>query len=337
MENNDNLNDKQKNKSPKTKNNDLIIASALIIITILISSWFIFYQIEQKFLDVNEKLSKTESDISENRKSINQIIENVNKNTKEVSNSLNLLTTDLVNVKTNTNRNLNTLNTKISQQNTNLVNIQNQLGIQISQNQKQSRQLQEIEEKSEQERENIERVKLSTVVLNYATSICSGVIFKQTGNKVYVVTNSHCLNDSRTLTVLTIYEKSYNATIEKNRADVDLAIISFESNDNFIVAEYDSNLPQIGDSVVAIGTPSGLSYTTTKGIVSAIRQTSITGEINISVIQTDAPINSGNSGGGLFRLSDGKLVGINTFKISTTTEGLGFAISIKSFIEFLDP
>jgi S1-C subfamily serine protease len=85
----------------------------------------------------------------------------------------------------------------------------------------------------------------------------------------------------------------------------------------------------VGEEVAALGVPLGLGRTVTKGIVSAIRRTE-----GVTIIQTDAPINRGNSGGPLVNMR-GEVIGMNVFK-AKGAEGLGFAIAIDDVVERLD-
>ena len=85
----------------------------------------------------------------------------------------------------------------------------------------------------------------------------------------------------------------------------------------------------IGDEVIAIGTPMGLDFSVSKGIISSIRKND-----GATLIQTDCAINSGNSGGPLISVSNGKVVGINSFGVSKRiSEGLNFAVSVDDLIK----
>ncbi len=95
-----------------------------------------------------------------------------------------------------------------------------------------------------------------------------------------------------------------------------------------------ARLPRIGDDVFAIGNPRGLGWTHTKGTVSQFRERRA-GDAAIRVIQTSAPINAGNSGGGLYD-AEGTLLGINTWAgDKRVSEGLGFAIALESLLPLL--
>lgn len=95
-----------------------------------------------------------------------------------------------------------------------------------------------------------------------------------------------------------------------------------------------ARVPKIGDTVFAVGNPHGLSWTHTEGKISQKRK-QIAGPLNVELIQTDASINSGNSGGGLYDAA-GRLIGINTYtQDKRVAEGLGFAVSFKALIDLI--
>jgi serine protease Do len=129
-------------------------------------------------------------------------------------------------------------------------------------------------------------------------------------------------------------EETYDAKIIGTDAQTDLAIIKIDA-ENLTPAELgDSDSVKVGEFAMAIGNPLGLDSSVTCGIVSAVNRKVSDDEGNTySAIQTDASINSGNSGGALVN-SEGKVIGINTLKLSGTgVEGIGFAIPINSTID----
>ncbi|WP_244932889.1 S1C family serine protease [Paenibacillus validus] len=176
----------------------------------------------------------------------------------------------------------------------------------------------------------------------------SGVIFARAGDKVRVVTNNHVVDGFTQLDVITLTGEKRKATLVGRDQITDLAVLEMEGNGIKEIAEFgDSDALQPGETAIAVGNPLGLGYapTVTKGIISWPKRTipvslGREGEFDweMDVIQTDAAINHGNSGGALVNL-DGKVVGINTLKVADMgVEGLGFAIPIneaKSIIETL--
>jgi serine protease Do len=158
----------------------------------------------------------------------------------------------------------------------------------------------------------------------------TGIIFNSDG---YIVTNYHVISGGQTIKVILQDNKEVGATIVNYDANLDLAVIKMNDKSDIPgIAELgDSSTLQVGDPVVAIGNPMGkeLIGSVTSGIVSALnRQISVDNK-TLSYIQTDAAINSGNSGGPLIN-SQGQVIGINTAKYGGSgVEGLGFAIPIN--------
>ena len=168
----------------------------------------------------------------------------------------------------------------------------------------------------------------------------SGVIISADG---YILTNNHVVNSTSsssfyelgkaTKITVKLYndDTEYEAKIVGTDEQTDLAVIKIEK-DGLTAAELgDSDTVQVGEFCMAIGNPLGLGTTVTDGIVSAVNR-EVTDEDNNSytAIQTNAAINSGNSGGALVN-SKGQVIGINTLKVSGDgVEGVGFAIPINS-------
>ncbi|WP_226643682.1 S1C family serine protease [Mesobacillus subterraneus] len=161
----------------------------------------------------------------------------------------------------------------------------------------------------------------------------SGVIFKKEGNSAFIVTNNHVIEGASKVEVSLYNGEKVAAEVVGADALTDLAVVKIDAaKAGEVIAFGDSSVLRAGDQVLAIGNPLGLdlSRTVTQGIVSAVdRSISVptsAGEWEMNVIQTDAAINPGNSGGALIN-TDGKVIGINSLKISQNgVEGLGFAI-----------
>lgn len=159
----------------------------------------------------------------------------------------------------------------------------------------------------------------------------TGVIVHGDG---YVLTNSHVLENGEAEEIQVILNngEKHNAQVLWFDEVIDLAVIKIEATNLQVVKFADSDKVIVGETVVAIGNPLGLSFdrTVTSGIVSGLDRTVILtdlGEID-ELIQTDASINPGNSGGPLLN-NRGEVIGINTVKIQTG-EGLGFAIPMNN-------
>ena len=157
------------------------------------------------------------------------------------------------------------------------------------------------------------------------TSLGSGFIIDASG---YVITNNHVIEDAEEITVTLPNNDKYKAKIIGRDKKVDLALLKIEAKHPLPFVNFgDSDAMRVGDWVIAIGNPYGLGGTVTQGIISA-RQRSINSGPFDDFLQTDAPINRGNSGGPLFNTS-GEVIGINTAIFSPSgggSVGIGFSI-----------
>ena len=145
-----------------------------------------------------------------------------------------------------------------------------------------------------------------------------------------ILTNNHVVERAKQITVVLADETEYQAELMGSDAKTDLAILKITPTAELPVADLgDSDALRVGDWVLAIGNPFGLSNTVTAGIVSAKGRTIGAGPYD-NFIQTDASINPGNSGGPLFN-QHGQVVGINTahFSRSGGNIGIGFATPIN--------
>ena len=177
-------------------------------------------------------------------------------------------------------------------------------------------------------------------VLDNGTSSGTGIVMSADG---YVITNYHVVDGARQIYVLLGENDRYAATLVGSDETTDLAVLNVEAAD-LTPAEFgDSSALRVGDMVVAIGDPLGteLRGTMTDGVVSAInRDLNLSGR-QMTLIQTNAALNSGNSGGPLINCY-GQVIGINTMKMSSysstsaTVEGLGFAIPIAAAKPVID-
>ena len=179
----------------------------------------------------------------------------------------------------------------------------------------------------------------------------SGIIISEDG---YIVTNNHVVDTSSTSSY-SYYELSkatsikvklnsetygddatFDATVVGQDSQTDLAVLKIEK-DGLTAAEFaDSDQAVVGEFVMAVGSPLGLDTTVTQGIISAVNRQVESDGVVYTCIQTDAAINSGNSGGALVN-SDGQVIGINTLKLSGSgVEGIGFAIPINSTLDVID-
>jgi len=156
--------------------------------------------------------------------------------------------------------------------------------------------------------------------------IGSGFIADEEG---YVLTNRHVIEKAKEITVMTLSGQAYTAELIGQDDVLDVALLKIESAEGFqALAMADSNLLETGDFILAIGNPFGLKNTVTTGIVSAkgrdMKETPFD-----DYIQTDAPINQGNSGGPMFNVK-GEVVGLNTLIYSKQGNSLGVGFAIPS-------
>lgn len=173
-----------------------------------------------------------------------------------------------------------------------------------------------------------------------ATASGSGIVISEDG---YILTNNHIVSSSSsesyyevseaTKVTVTLFNDTteYEAKIIGKDEQTDLAVIKIEKT-GLSKAEFaDSDSIKVGEFAMAVGNPLGMESSVTSGIISAVnREVADSDGKKFTLIQTDAAINSGNSGGALVN-SEGKVIGINTLKLSGTgIEGMGFAIPINS-------
>jgi Do/DeqQ family serine protease len=153
----------------------------------------------------------------------------------------------------------------------------------------------------------------------------SGVIV-DAGNG-YILTNHHVVGEADEIEVSLIDGRTFEAELVGSDAATDIAVIKVEADNLSEMPIGDSNDVRVGDFVIAIGSPYGLTHTVTSGIVSALGRTGISRDGYEDFIQTDASINPGNSGGALVNMN-GELIGINSVIISRSggNVGIGFAV-----------
>jgi Do/DeqQ family serine protease len=160
-------------------------------------------------------------------------------------------------------------------------------------------------------------------------SVASGVIVDAA--KGYILTNAHVVNDAQTVTVTLGDGRHYTAKVIGMDKPSDVALLQIKAKNLTAIPIANSNTLKVGDTVLAIGNPFGLSQTVTSGIVSALGRTSLGIENFENFIQTDAPINPGNSGGALID-TQGNLVGINTAILAPDRGNIGIGFAIPSDI-----
>jgi Do/DeqQ family serine protease len=169
----------------------------------------------------------------------------------------------------------------------------------------------------------------------------SGIIVRHKDGTYYALTNHHVVDGATEIKVSTRNGKEYSAALVGSDERKDLAMVSFKTNDSYPLAALgDSDKVAVGDFAIAMGNPLGeqFSFSVTLGIVSALGRTGGPGQNINDFIQTDAPINQGNSGGPLVNIR-GEVIGINTWIASNNgggNVGLGFAIPINNTKRSID-
>jgi len=180
-------------------------------------------------------------------------------------------------------------------------------------------------------------VVVEVTMLEDTNSHGSGVIYSSDDNDYYVLTNEHVIRYYQSLEVYLPNQDRYiSATVVKSDAGIDLAILKITSSEILSACTIEPVAYEVGELVLAVGTPVGLEYTNTVtlGIISRIEE---------DMIQHDAAVNPGNSGGPLFNIY-GKLIGLNVSKLNTTNSGsstvtvagIGFSIPVEVILDFID-
>lgn len=184
-----------------------------------------------------------------------------------------------------------------------------------------------------------------------STGAGTGIIISETDSELLIVTNNHVVEGSDTLTVTFTDESSVEAAIKGTDATYDVAVIAVqlsdvpaETRDAIAVATLgDSTTLKVGEPAIAIGNALGYGQSVTTGVISALNrsvtttdsQTGETQENGAKLIQTDAAINEGNSGGALVNVN-GEVIGINSAKlIGESVEGIGYAIPISDVSDLI--
>ena len=170
------------------------------------------------------------------------------------------------------------------------------------------------------------------------TASGTGIVMTEDG---YLITNEHVVDGAVSIQVLLQDESQYPASLVGSDAVSDLAVLKIDAS-GLTAAEFgNSDEVQVGDTVVAIGDPLGIELrgTMTDGIISAINRDVTTNGRTMTLLQTNAQLNNGNSGGPLINIY-GQVIGINTMKMgsyySSSVEGIGFAIPIATAKPIVD-
>ncbi len=183
----------------------------------------------------------------------------------------------------------------------------------------------------------------------YAEGAGSGIIVSKTDDELLILTNNHVIEGAEELSVQFVNEKSVDATVKGTSERKDVAVIAVkmssldaETIESIKIATLgDSNELKVGNGIIAIGNALGYGQSVTTGVVSALNREVTIDDTTTKMIQIDAAINGGNSGGALLN-SNGEVVGINSAKYSSaatssspTIEGMGFAIPISDIKDLI--
>jgi len=300
--------------------NKVLIIS--IVLLLMVSTGIILYyndKINQQNIDFNNKLLNLKDEVNAN---LNQLDERLSTDISSVNGSLtdeiDIVDNDLRNFKNQNEKEINTLSNLIDE-------IEKQSEIQLGELKDE---LKSIRVKSKDFTAIIDDVLQSVVSVGTDKGLGSGAVIDSRG---FIVTNFHVINGANIIRILTYGNDVYDAALIGYDSEVDIAVLKVNAELDEIRFG-DSDDVQIGERVIALGNPAGLSFTVTEGIVSAVDRT---GPNNLEIyLQTDVPINPGNSGGPLVNIKS-EIIGINNFKIGGF-EGLGFAIESNTVEKVVD-
>lgn len=199
---------------------------------------------------------------------------------------------------------------------------------------------------------SVDKVYNSTVMIEAygdgkLISTGTGFIYKKSGKKAYIMTNNHVIDGADGVKIeFNNSEKKIDAKIIGGDKYADIAVLTIDDSDEYQIVEIgDNESLKLGDTIFTVGTPMGASYkgTVTKGILSGKDRmvdvsvsTSAAADYYMKVIQIDAAVNPGNSGGPLCDVS-GKVIGVISLKIvEDRVEGMGFAIPIEDALSYAE-
>ena len=293
----------------------LIISIALLLVV----TGSLIYYYNNKIDDLNTKIlvlnNQMVTDLKELKQELSNDISSLNDN---LTIEIDLVDSDLRNFKTRNKEDINTLNTLIDE-------IEEQTEIQLGELKDE---LKSIRVKSKDFTAIIDDVLQSVVSVGTNKGLGSGVVIDDRG---FIVTNYHVIKDASIIRILTYENDVYDAALIGFNDVVDVAVLKVDTSLPDLKFG-DSDDVQVGERVIALGNPAGLSFTVTEGIVSAVHRT---GPNNLDIyLQTDVPINPGNSGGPLVN-ANSRIIGINNFKRGGF-EGLGFAIESNTVKEIAE-
>ncbi|MAE42400.1 hypothetical protein CMO93_01400 [Candidatus Woesearchaeota archaeon] len=298
-----------------------VLIISIVLVLIATGSLIFYYndKINTQNKEFNTKLLVLNKDIVEN---LNALQQNLEEDIFSMRNNLTLqvqlVDNNLKNFRKKNELEINTLNALIDE-------IEKQSDIKLNELKDE---LSTIKVKSQDFSSIIEDVIQSVVSVGTNKGQGSGVVIDDMG---FIVTNHHVVDGADLIRILTYSGKVYDAALIGYNDAVDVAVLKVNAElENLRFG--DSDDVKVGEKVIALGNPAGLSFTVTEGIVSAVHRK---GPNNLDTyLQTDVPINPGNSGGPLVN-TNSRIIGINNFKIGGF-EGLGFAIESNTVEEITE-
>jgi len=288
-------------------NSNKVLIISIVLLLVVTISLILYYN--NKVDELNSKISFLNSEMLSDLKELKQELTNdISSLNDNLTDEIGIVDNDLKNFKTQNKDDISNLNTLIDE-------IEKQTEVQLGELKDD---LKDIKVKSKDFTAIINDVLESVVSVSTNLGVGSGVVIDDRG---FIVTNYHVVNGASIIRILTYGERVY-----------DVNLIGYDDVADVAVLKVDASLPElrfgdsddvlVGERVIALGNPVGLSFTVTEGIVSAVHRT---GPNNLDIyLQTDVPINPGNSGGPLVTI-ESEIVGLNNFKVGGF-EGLGFAI-----------
>lgn len=304
----------------------LLVNSALIVLVFVELNSF-KNSTNQSFELENQKLDFLQNKLTdlnqEQKNELTQLNSNLNKSKTELTNLINFNSSSLK-------KNLNDLNSDLRKSETNLTELITEIEKQSNIELEKLRQgVEDVSSRNPDFSAISEKAVKSVVTIQTSKGLGSGAIISSNG---LIVTNYHVIQDSNSIVVTLNNGLSLPAELQKTNAGNDLALIKINRSELAFLELANSSEVKVGEQVIALGNPSGLTATVTQGIVSGTNRF-LTG-ITTGLIQTDVPINPGNSGGPLVN-AQGKIIGINSAKIKGA-ESLGFAIPSNKVIDLIN-
>ncbi len=298
-------------------NNQKVLIISIILL--LVAALSIILYINEQNKNLNIKLTEMNKELSADLNQLGQNLgDDISSLNENLTGKIGIIDTNLKNFKSKNEREINALVTLIDE-------IEEKSEIQLSEIKDE---LKSIQVQSQDFTLIIEDVLQSVVSVGTNKGLGSGAVIDDRG---FIVTNYHVINGANIIRVLTYDNNVYDAVLIGYEDTIDVAVLKIDASLDALRFG-DSDSVDVGERVIALGNPAGLSFSVTEGIVSAVHRK---GPNDLEIyLQTDVPINPGNSGGPLVN-TNSRIIGINNFKIGGY-EGLGFAIESNTVEQITD-